>query len=193
MLLYKFYKYSQFSDKRIDESVKNVTDIAFSEVKEHILQQQAAEGASCANVIIKDMDGKTLSLDVLSGDNSPRFCFRFKETDCDACINRITRTLSGIAKHFPENGIVILSGYDNARQFYAYAQTINLKFSVYNANKFNIDLDEHSLPYFFVLTTDGRMRNIFIPDENDTKFTSQYVDVVKKKYWGEKQMKLVNN
>jgi hypothetical protein len=184
MLLYKYQQKERSQDMStlLQELDKNTMDI--NEVKQMMLLQQQSEASSCANVEIKNPETKeNVPLSFLLKDNKPVLFFRFKETDCDACIGKVMQTLTKMAKYFPENGIVILSGYNNVRQFYAYAQACNSHLKIYNVNQLPVSIDKQSVAYFFVLTPELKMQNIFIPDEADSKFIAQYLECVRTKYW----------
>ena len=170
-------RYKQTEKRSISiENVKNDDSSTMIEkLTEKQFLQQLSEG------IFFDSDN-TPSMHSLYSD-LPVLCFRFKETHCDACISTIIRHLSSMKEHFPSNGIVILSGYSNMRQFNAFAQTQKKTFNVLNANRLLIPLDEQSDPYFFVLTKDEKVQNVFIPDEKDSKYTKRYLDLVRDKYW----------
>ncbi len=112
----------------------------------------------------------------------PYLCFRFKETDCDACINRTTKLLTELAPHFPQK-IMVLSGYANMRQFYAFAQTYKDYFSVFNVDTLPVAAENQSQPYFFIVTPDMRIQNVFILTDEIWEATSEYIHNMEHKYW----------
>lgn len=173
---------SQVYDVKPDQ----LTDSYFElqDLKKFILFQQQVEGTECENFKIKSIKDQTeLTIDQLMKNYQNVLCFRFKETDCDACISRIQRILTSGSKRFPQKSIIILSGYRNVRHFYAYAQTINSSIDVYNVDSLPISLDNKSMPFFFVLTREKKVQNVFLPNEKDPDLTIRYMDIIREKYW----------
>jgi hypothetical protein len=185
-LMYK-YKQQKNSINDLTNKTGRITDREAweaEELKEATLIQQLSEAYPCQNIEIKNPKTKeNILLHSLLKEHKVVLFFRFKENDCDACIQHATKTLSEIAEHFPEMNIVILSGYGNVRQFYAYAQTENHQLSVYNVNHLSIPVDDREIPYFFILTPALKIQNIFILDKSDPTLTIRYLNVMQEKYW----------
>ena len=168
---------------RINElSVKEARES--SVLKKFMLLQQVSEGVSCKEMEIQDAKTKeTITMASLFKNNDALLFFRFKENDCDACVSKSVRLLEDMSEHFPANGIVILSGYGNVRQFYAYAQSKERHFRVFNAGALPVDAENQEQPYFFVVTPDLKIQNVFIVSKEDEKMTSSYLHVISHKYW----------
>jgi hypothetical protein len=186
------YKYKQ-QKNNINDLTDNIVQIAddkkieITQLKETILIQQRSEAYPCTDVEMKNPKTKeNVSLHSLLKQDKPVLFFRFKENDCDACVRNATQILSDIAEHFPEIDLAILSGYGNVRQFYAYVQAENHQLNIYNVDHLPLPVDEQDVPYFFILTPELKMQNVFIPDKSDPMLTAQYLDVMQKKYWPDK-------
>lgn len=110
--------------------------------------------------------------------------FRFKETNCDACVNRFMEFLKGISKDFPMQNIVILCGYTNVHEYRTFVRKNNLPIPVFNVKDIStLPVECQENPYFFVLSSDLRVKNIFIPDVHRTENLNRYLVFVKDKYW----------
>ncbi|GHV27011.1 hypothetical protein FACS1894176_08460 [Bacteroidia bacterium] len=192
LLLYK-YKQQEKKQWELRSQIYQLSDkesVESGQLKQAILLQQASEALLCPDVAITNPKSQEIeTLRSLLKKNQPILFFRFKETDCDACVQNATKTLSEIAEHFPDIDIIILSGYGNVRQFYAYAQTKKHSLGIYNVNHFPIPVEEQEVPYFFVVTPELKIQNIFIPDKADPTFTTKYLDCMMKKYWSLDKLK----
>lgn len=109
---------------------------------------------------------------------------RFKETNCDACVNRFMEFLKGIPNNFPVQNMVILCGYTNVHEYRTFVRKNKLRIPVFNIESISaLSVDCQENPYFFVLGSDLRIKNIFIPDVHQTKHLNRYLNFVKNKYW----------
>lgn len=169
------YRLNELSVKELRES---------SVLKQTMLCQQMSEAVSCRNVEIQDAETKeTVTLASLFKSNGNLLFFRFKENDCDACVEKSIDLLEKISEHFPANGIVILSGYSNVRQFYAYAQSRKKYFRIFNIESLPVIAENQEQPYFFVVTPDLKVQNVFIVSKNDSQLTADYLHHMEHKYW----------
>ena len=183
------YRYHQ-SQKNLQTVSYQLNELSVKEfressiLKEAMMFQQVSEAISCRNVKIQAAETKeTLTLASLLKSNDTFLFFRFKENDCDACVSQSVDLLEKMSEHFPANGIVVLSGYGNVRQFYAYAQSKKKHFKVFNVETLPVIAEDQEQPYFFVMTSDLRMQNVFIVNKSDSKFTAEYLHHMGHKYW----------
>jgi phage gp45-like len=184
------YKYQKCQKELLSahEVLKNLSDRDeygdTSVLKQFIISQQRSEAVSCKFVELKDSKtGQIVPLSSLINGKNTLLFFRFKETSCDACVQQSTVELDKLSAHFPENKIVILSGYSNVRQFNAYAQACNKNFRVMNADSIPVDAENQEQPYFFVVTPDLKIQNVFIVSKGDDKLTVEYLHCMVHKYW----------
>ncbi len=168
-------KYNELSVKEL-----RVTSI----LKKNSIFQHAAEALYCPDIQLKDPKTKNdIKLSALVKDNEPLLFFRFKENDCDACIQQAIRMLKKISENYPNQRITILSGYKNARQFYAYADSETKTFDIYNVDDFPVIPEQQENPYFFVLNGGMEMKNVFVPVKEDMELTADYLGCITQKYW----------
>jgi hypothetical protein len=188
VLLYKYKQQGKRNGNLLVQLEQQSTQKGeFEDLKQIILLQQRSEAYPCTDVEMKNPKTKeNVSLYSLLKQDKPTLFFRFKENDCDACVQSATQILTDIAEHFLEIDMVILSGYGNARQFYAYAQAENHQMSIYNVDHLPLPVDKQEVPYFFILTSELRIQNVFIPNKSDPVLTTKYLDVIQEKYWPDK-------
>jgi hypothetical protein len=152
-----------------------------------MLKQQGAFQQAAEAVVLPDMelkspkDNSRIKLSSLLKDGHPKLFFRFRETDCDACVQHSLDLIKEAANRIPGEDIIILSGYKNVRQFYAYTKT--QKLSTYNIEDQSLPLDTQEQPYFFIIADHARIQNVFVPLKGDKGYTADYLSMMKNKYW----------
>ena len=152
-------------------------------LKKNIIIQQLSEAVNCETIELKEPKlGENISFAKLIR-NEPKLFFRFKENHCDGCVQSSIRLLSQLSDSVPDIEISILCGYNNVRQFQAYAQANRKQFEVYNINEMPLAAEIQEQPYFFVVTPDYRIRNVFITTKEDEHFTENYLAAIQNKYW----------
>ncbi len=152
-------------------------------LQENMLFQYAAEAMPCPDVELRNPKTKgVLKLSELVEGKSPKLFFRFKETDCDACIQQALRLLKEITAEFPDLPVTILSGYANTRQFYAYANSENKSYEIYNVSSFPVVPEEQDKPYFFVLNGRAAMESVYIFTQGNSRLSREYLKCMRHKY-----------
>jgi hypothetical protein len=185
-VLYRYYR----SLEKLQEISWQVNEFSVKELRESsilkrtVMFQQMSEAVSCREVKLQDAETrKTVTSQSLLKGNSALLFFRFKENDCDACVEKSVDLLEKISGYFPANGIVILSGYGNVRQFYAYVQSKKKQFRILNTETLPVAAENQEQPYFFVVTPDLKIQNVFIVNKGDSQFTGEYLHNIGHKYW----------
>jgi hypothetical protein len=186
IVLYRYYH----SQEKLQEISYQMNELSIKELRESFILKQAmmfqqmSEAVSCKDVKLQDAKTrKTIALFSLFKGNNALLFFRFKENDCDACVEKSVKLLEKMSGYFPANGIVILSGYGNVRQFYAYAQSKKKQFRILNTETFPVAAENQEQPYFFVVTPDLKIQNVFIVNKGDSQFTGDYLHNIEHKYW----------
>lgn len=159
------------------------------ELRESFISQYLVEGDSCPDLTLNTVEtSKQVSLSELVGNSKgPLLFFRFKEIDCEACVQHSLKFLDKVTKDYPELKISILCGYKNVREFYAYASNRNQAFNIYNVNDIPISLEEQGNPYFFVLNKELIIRDAFVYFPKKFDLAKDYVNVIVQKV-GEKSL-----
>lgn len=159
--------------------IKNDSLIAY----ESRVMQSNCELMFCPNItLINPKNKQNIRILDLIDNDVPLLFFRFKETDCDACIQHILGVLNSVTDKIPGFRVIILSGYKNVRQFYAYANSENKAFDVYNVDELPIILDHHDKPYFFLLDKDMIFKDVFFYAKEDKRLIDNYLEFIVQKY-----------
>lgn len=152
-------------------------------LQENMLFQYTVEATPCPDVKLGNPKTKgELKLSELVEGKAPKLFFRFKETDCDACIQKALRLLKEITTEFPDLPVTILSGYTNTRQFYAYANSENKSYEIYNISSFPVITEEQDKPYFFVLNGKLTMESVYIFTKENSRLSREYLKCMMHKY-----------
>lgn len=153
-------------------------------LKENTVIQRVTEAMLCPDVTLIDPRTKSNTrLSELVKEGNPLLFFRFKDTDCDACVQHALHVLKNIALKLHDQQMIILSGYKNVRQFYAFAAHEKKSFKVFNADELSILPDNYEKPYFFMLNGSMELKDVFFYVKEDTEVTSDYLQSIHHKYW----------
>lgn len=181
-ILLNKYKQEREANVYIAEKQEKVSANELT-LQENMLFQYAAEVTPCPDVVLKNPKTKgEQKLSELVEGKEPKLFFRFKETDCDVCIQKALRLLKEITTEFPDLPVTILSGYANTRQFYAYANSENKSYEIYNIGSFPVILEEQDKPYFFVLNGSLTMENVYIFTQENNRLSREYLKCMMHKY-----------
>lgn len=173
--IYLINNYNELSIKELRTS---------SILKNNMLLQYISESILDPEIELRSpIEKNSTRISDLIKDKKVLLFFRFKENDCDACIQKGLELLKKTKNQLHNQRIIILSGYKNVSQFYAYAKSENILLEIYNVDVLPIPIDNQNNPYFFILNERLEMKNIFIPMKEDMKLTADYLDCIKDKYW----------
>ncbi len=184
-----------YKDSENNILLKNITEkyneIAVRELREseilkkNMLIQYATGSTQLPDIQLENFQTKNkIAFSSLSKETKPSLFFRFKESHCDLCVQKMFETFKEISDHFPCNHITVLCGYDNLRQFHAFAASSeNANFHIYNIERLPVFIDDIDKPYLFTLSPDMKMHDVFIPIKEIPDYTIDYLDCLKMKYW----------
>lgn len=121
--------------------------------------------------------------DVLSENN--KMVFYFSENHCSDCIKSALNEIINIPDSTTLNNYIILCNYLNARHFQTLLKEYDLRVPIYNINgqRLNIPAEEMNSPFFFIINSDLRCRQVFIPIKEIENYTANYLEKMNKKYW----------
>ncbi len=132
-------------------------------------------------LILKDLEGNSYLLKEKLN-QSPILFFRFSGTNCETCIDleiqRMTQYLSDV-KH---DKVVILASDKNVDELSYFKKINGIKFEIFLVEKedIRIPLEQYNIPYLFTLSPDGFTNTVFIPERNESKFSEQYYNLIRK-------------
>lgn len=184
LLIIKHKKINNNFDKHQNELSGNDTRI-FEALKNNLCIQHFMESFALENIELGNIESKTtISFYSLMEQGEFLLVFRFKETNCDGCVKNTLTLLENISSNFPSDKIVILSGYQNTRQFYAFANQWKKGLRIFNVEDLPWPIEEQEQPYFFVLNPTAKsMQNVFIVIKEDNELIHNYLHCIKEKYW----------
>jgi len=168
IILLCLFSYS-CNNKKEAENVLSATDTT---LKDGILSNYEVnlfnQFLSDAKTLEPDITLKNdLLQDVLLSDiiNEPTLVFRFSELHCEICIDQEVKKLN---EYFPKlkNRAIILTTYNNTRDFNIFRRLNQVKMPVYKLEKnLNLDIEEAYIPYLFVLDSNLKIHHLFVPDK----------------------------
>lgn len=125
-----------------------------------------------------DESNNVVSLQEISND-APILIFRFSRVNCSKCI---VEQIDIIKKFTQRKDIeyLMICDYNNMRELGLFKRTNGIIDQVYDCSQ--LLLDENKTPCFFVYCQ-GRVVDVFFPDDDFKYLTDRYLDVVSKKYF----------
>jgi len=111
----------------------------------------------------------------------PLLIYRYAIMECQPCFENELEELSDAFTDLSE-AVVILTSYHIMRAFYIFEGENNMDIPVYyiNDDSFNWSVEDLHKPYFFILHSDMKVSNIYIPDKNFPELNKQYLEGVKR-------------
>lgn len=109
--------------------------------------------------------------------------FRYSILNCGACVAVEFNNMRelNIDPKILNDKIIFVSYYEDIRsQIIAY-KSMNLKVPMYIIpnNKLGLPIEEHNNnPYYFIISKDLSVSNVFIPDKEHINFTKEYLTIV---------------
>lgn len=179
--------------KKLEESAKYIADkystlnITGNRINENLklfsLYQQKYENSAIPIIDNPENEKYFYNTFNLGDINNTQLCFRFKETHCDACVQKTLSLINEIEKLFPVE-IIILCSYANYNQFAAFKSKQSNNIQIVNVKEISWDVDSIEQSYFFVIDQ-GRIHNLFIPLKEDWNYVKKYIHTLFHKYWEE--------
>lgn len=120
--------------------------------------------------------------DILDGNN--KLVLRFTDLDCHTCIEEQIQKLDSYVDSIGINNIIYIVSTDNPVYLKGFKLRNNIKVSVYKISKEkNRYFEDIGLPYFFVLTLDGKITHTFVPYKEMPEYTNDYLHIIYKRYF----------
>ncbi len=116
--------------------------------------------------------------------------FRYSLTHCDACVHaeheNIIKELQ--AKPNYSKNICLLAYYENIRGLIVdyrkfKAKKVNISMYAVAKNNLDIPIEAQNLPYYFIIDSNLRMTNFYIPDKEKTNWSKSYLRLALKNYF----------
>jgi len=112
---------------------------------------------------------------------SPILVFRFTGSQCQTCINTEIERMTEFLRDLSPEKVVILVSDKNLQDLSYLKKVKKINFEIYLVKKEEIiiPLEQYNIPYSFILTPDGFINSVFIPELNEKKFSEQYYTLIK--------------
>lgn len=148
-----------------------------SSEKYRILAINTKNQYRCNNTKIKDIYvakplGDSIKLSSIIN-NKPKLIFRFKETDCNICIENALNDIREIYRIVGAQNIIILANYYNVRSFISFFNSNKMNVMIYNTSSKELGIPIESLdtPYFAIVDAKLIAHSIVIPAKELDGFT----------------------
>jgi hypothetical protein len=143
-------------------------------------------GLTLDNIIIKDSLNKEIRLqDLFKNGRSQILVSRFTSLCCESCAIYSAQKICSLADSINKTNIVFLASYDSNNNFALSKNRFGIQGKeVYNTMNFlNIPVEEQSFPYYFVVDSNLKISDVFLPDKMAPDLTNRYLDAVMEKYF----------
>lgn len=115
--------------------------------------------------------------------NTPKLFLRFKETNCNVCIENELENLIKLASKVDTNNIILLGSFTNSRARWMRKSSFKI-FNIGN-QELGLSLDKENMPYYFILNKDFSAKSVFIPFKEFPGLTDKYFELIKRKYFNQ--------
>jgi hypothetical protein len=111
---------------------------------------------------------------------SPVLIYKYSDNSCTPCFEKDIRAMKNCFGS-AENSIIILCEAYSERSLRQYLRENHLNFTVLTvpANTFQWEMENHSNHYFFVMYPNGKLSDVFLPDQDNPKLTVGYLESIK--------------
>jgi len=137
-------------------------------------------GDSAPDIVCEKNKKEHLYLSALTK-KKPLLIYRYANMECQPCFENELKELHGVFINSSEM-VVILTSYRSMRDFYIFERKNNMDIPVYyiNDDSFNWSVEDLQKPYFFILHSDMKISNIYIPSKDFPELNRQYLEGVKR-------------
>lgn len=129
------------------------------------------------NLEIKNIHGKNIKIKELLHTN--KLVMRYTDLNCYTCINEQIQNLNSYIDSIGVNNVLGLISASNPNYIYHFKKINRIDFDLYNVEQSNIKIPDIGIPYFFILTTEGKISNVFVPYKEFPEYTSQFLHLSK--------------
>lgn len=110
---------------------------------------------------------------------------RYSEMHCDVCLDSVINKLNLYQDSIGIQNIMLLTNTDKINYIRKFKRINNIHFNIYSTdNKLDSVLVDIGMPYLFVYSFESkRMNNVFVPQKENVKLTSEYLHLIYLKYF----------
>lgn len=146
----------------------------------------------CLNGIVVSHDLEVTNLegikkklsDIISNNT---LVLRYSEMHCDVCLDNVINTLNLYQDSIGIQNIMLFTNTDNMNYIRKFKRINKIHFNIYSTDdKLDSILVDIGMPYLFIYSFDSkRINNVFVPQKEDVKLTSEYLHLIYLKYFTE--------
>lgn len=143
------------------------------------------DGRSLCNLECVDENGYKGKLSHNLVVNTDKLVFFFSDKNCITCIDSALYHLNNWSNSIGLDNIIVIVLYEDSYRLNVLRKIKKIQFPIYNICKQNIDRYdlEKDFPFFFVLTKDLSMHNLFIADKSLSEITDKYFKATFRNYF----------
>ena len=143
------------------------------------------DGRSLCNLELVDENGNKGKLSHNLVVNTNKLVFFFSDKNCITCIDSALYHLNNWSDSIGMDNIIVIVSYENSYRLNVLRKLKKIQFPIYNVYKQNMDRYdlERDFPFFFVLTIDLSLQNLFIADKSLSEITDNYFRATVKNYF----------
>ncbi|MBO9152195.1 hypothetical protein ACFOTA_08255 [Chitinophaga sp. GCM10012297] len=132
--------------------------------------------------LLNDEQG-TLKLEQLVS-RGPKLIVRNTETGCGACIENELKKIKKFADIIGDSNIIVITTHSNLRKLSVFKQTNKVTFPIFIAADLGVPFEKESdKPFIFLLASDMRVHNFFIPEVTEPELSQAYYSSIYKRYF----------
>lgn len=112
---------------------------------------------------------------------------RYSEMHCDVCLDNVINKLNLYQDSIGIQNIMLFTNTDNINYIRKFKRINKIHFNIYSTDdKLDSILVDIGMPYLFIYSLDSkRINNVFVPQKEDVKLTSEYLHLIYLKYFTE--------
>ena len=143
-----------------------------------------AENQDIVQIKMLNENGNMINIrDIAKND---KLVFRYSEMNCNVCVDSQLVVLKQLCELIGENKIIIITTYVNALNMAKFKRINQIKPPIYNliGEGLGLQIDSLNMPFYFTLTKDGIITNVFIPEKEYPKSTQLYIKTIERYFNG---------
>lgn len=108
---------------------------------------------------------------------------RFAQYHCKECVSYFLSKLKSVSQQIGEDKFIIMASYENPNSLNIIRQQFDIRnMETYNIESLNIEAEEYGYPYFFILSNNERISDVFVPEKAVPMLTNTYFSILIDKY-----------
>lgn len=135
-----------------------------------------------ADASVLDIYGCKKNISKIVTDNM--LILRYSEMNCDVCVDSLISKLDLYMDSVGIENIALFTTSQNKGYIRRFKKVNKIKFDIYDIGlKLDSVLTDIGVPYFFVLSRNRRVNNMFVPQSEYIDLTDKYLHSIYMKYW----------